>query len=267
MPGPFPGMDPFLEDFWGDVHASLTLYTRNALQSQLPPDLCARVEEYLGIATVGEDERHIQPDVRVAERPQPPARGRDDAGGTAVAEAVAASPRVFIPLLTIEPPTLRRVRVIDKQSGRVVTAIEYLSPFNKRGAGRRAFRRKQSQLREAGVNLVEIDLLRRGRWTVSVPEYEVPPHVAYPYRVCVLRADEEKPAEMYETDLRQPLPNIRVPLRPDDKDVLLNLQRLLEMAWQDGGYDAILRRQEDLPPLRKEDAQWVAGRLSTPTDS
>ena len=125
MPGPFPGMDPFLEDFWGDVHASLTLYTRNALQSQLPPDLCARVEEYLGIATVGEAERHVQPDVRVAERPTPPTPRSDGdggtavadaAGGTAVAEAVAASPRVFIPLY-VEPPTLRRVRV-DRQAKR-----------------------------------------------------------------------------------------------------------------------------------------------------
>ena len=121
-------------------------------------------------------------------------------------------------------------------------------------------------MREAGVNLVEIDLLRRGRWTVSVPEYEVPSLVAYPYRVCVLRAEDEKPAEMYATDLRQPLPTIRVPLRPDDEDVLLNLQRLLDAAWQDGGYDAIVRRPEDLPPLRQEDTAWVAG-LPAPRSS
>ncbi|MEJ7593644.1 MAG: DUF4058 family protein [Planctomycetaceae bacterium] len=26
---PFPGMDPFLEPFWGDVHASLIVYMRS----------------------------------------------------------------------------------------------------------------------------------------------------------------------------------------------------------------------------------------------
>ena len=47
MPSPFPGMDPYLEQHWGDVHSSLVIYARNQLQKVLPRDLRARVEEHL----------------------------------------------------------------------------------------------------------------------------------------------------------------------------------------------------------------------------
>src|SRR5256885_6518067 len=48
---PFPGMDPYLEARWGDVHQSLITYARDALQPNLPPDLRARVEERVFVQT------------------------------------------------------------------------------------------------------------------------------------------------------------------------------------------------------------------------
>ena len=45
MPSPFPGMDPYLEAHWRDVHAGLVIYARDALQGVLPGSLRARVEE------------------------------------------------------------------------------------------------------------------------------------------------------------------------------------------------------------------------------
>jgi hypothetical protein len=44
MPSPFPGMDPYLEDHWRDVHTSLIIYIRDALQDVMPSALRARVE-------------------------------------------------------------------------------------------------------------------------------------------------------------------------------------------------------------------------------
>src|SRR3954463_1435718 len=46
MKSPFPGMDPYLEGSPGDFHASLTVYGCDQLQSQLPDDLVARIEQY-----------------------------------------------------------------------------------------------------------------------------------------------------------------------------------------------------------------------------
>jgi hypothetical protein len=50
---PFPGMDPYMESRWADIHARLVVYASNQLNSQLPGDLSARIEETL---TVEEDD-------------------------------------------------------------------------------------------------------------------------------------------------------------------------------------------------------------------
>ena len=42
MRSPFPGMDPYLEQFWGDVHHTMINRSRAAIQKQLPADLVAR---------------------------------------------------------------------------------------------------------------------------------------------------------------------------------------------------------------------------------
>src|SRR5271156_6064588 len=96
MKSPFPGMDPYLESFWGDVHTSLITYARNQLRVQLPPDLRVRVEEQVAVQVASGDNgpvterRRFYPDVRVVEQP----RGGEQ---PSVATAVVAEPLV-IPL-------------------------------------------------------------------------------------------------------------------------------------------------------------------------
>ena len=72
MPSPFPGMDPYLEAHWRDVHTTLVVYIRDALQDALPPQLRARVEERVvleGDEGLGDP---LYPDIRVIEhRPTP----------------------------------------------------------------------------------------------------------------------------------------------------------------------------------------------------
>src|SRR5262245_47878195 len=82
MPRPLPGMDPYLEAPWRDVHASLVIYIRDALQDQLPRELRARIEERVVMETPEGLEPGLLPDVRVVDfgpRPGPagvsPARG------------------------------------------------------------------------------------------------------------------------------------------------------------------------------------------------
>ncbi|HEX4793763.1 MAG TPA: DUF4058 family protein, partial [Humisphaera sp.] len=45
MASPFPGMDPFLERHWFDLHAQLVTLAGTALNKSLPDDLVARVDE------------------------------------------------------------------------------------------------------------------------------------------------------------------------------------------------------------------------------
>jgi hypothetical protein len=61
-------MDPYLEAHRRDVHASLIIYGRDALQGVLPGPLRARVEERVLLETPqGIADHPLFPDVRVVE--------------------------------------------------------------------------------------------------------------------------------------------------------------------------------------------------------
>ena len=68
MPSPFPGMDPYLEAHWRDIHTRLIIYASDALQAVLPTGLRARVEESVLLETpLGLGKHPLFPDVRVVE--------------------------------------------------------------------------------------------------------------------------------------------------------------------------------------------------------
>ena len=253
MPSPFPGMDPYLEAHWGDVHTRLIVYSGDQIRPQLPRELKVRVEEVIGVQGPEEEVRDVfVPDLRVVERQGPVTWAVGSGGAAAVAEPVLV-PR------TVEPATERSLQIIDSRSGnRLVTTIEILSPSNKLDPeGRSAFRRQQRRLELGDVNLVEIDLLREGGYVLSAPRELVPPSCLGPYRVCVIRAMHRERAEMYPCSLRSRLPTIRIPLRPDDADVTLDLQTLINAAYENGGYEDTDYRQNPRPALEPAEAQWA----------
>jgi Protein of unknown function (DUF4058) len=77
MKSPFPGMDPYLERHWGDVHQSAITYIRDWLQPRLPGDLRARAQERVFIDVPDPLRGEYYPDVRVVERP-----GRSQVAGS-----------------------------------------------------------------------------------------------------------------------------------------------------------------------------------------
>lgn len=252
MPSPFPGMDPYLEAHWADVHTSLTTYARNQLQPQLPDDLSATVEECVHLsADDGSHEARVRPDVQVRGSSTDPA----SAQSTASLAAVTSVP-ILVPVAV--PWTERWVEIRETGSGHLVTAIEFLSPGNKQTSRQRdLFRDKQEMMTEAGVNVVEIDLIVGGKWAISAPEDVTPDECAYPYRICVLRANHPSQAECYPTPLSQSLPRLAIPLRPGDADVVLDLQPLLSAAWTDGNYRRIDYVTARRPRFRREDELWI----------
>ena len=85
---PFPGMDPFLQLRWDEMHARLIHNAADALQSGLPEDLRARIEARVFVETGHEEGREIVPDVFVTQikrRPDTQIMEPQDAN-TAVAE-------------------------------------------------------------------------------------------------------------------------------------------------------------------------------------
>lgn len=51
MASPFPGMDPYLEPHWLDVHTKLVTYAADVLNQVLPPSFIARTEERVAVET------------------------------------------------------------------------------------------------------------------------------------------------------------------------------------------------------------------------
>ena len=100
--------------------------------------------------------------------------------------------------------------------------------------------------------------MRSGRHVVAVPREHIPPRRQTPYLVCVRRATAKEIAEVYPIPLQERLPMIKVPLRPSDADVQLDLQPPLDACYLYGGYDDVLNYQADAAPsLTGPDAEWA----------
>jgi hypothetical protein len=255
-------MDPYLEAHWGDIQTRLVTYASDELRRRLPDDLRARVEERVYVEADDRPARSIYPDVQIIERPRverPAMSG--DAGGIAVADEVATEPIVL--RLPSEEKTEGFIEIREVGSGgRVITVIEFLSPPNKApGDGKKLYLRKQQELSAAEINSVEIDLLRGGEFVLACPEGMIPTPYLRTYRICVRRASKTRSYEWYSASLREPLPTIRIPLRPTDQDARLNLQALIQKCYENGNYDDIDYHNEPRPALSDVDAPWAAALL------
>ncbi len=246
---PFPGMDPWLEAHWLDVHTSLIADSRNALNQVLPDDLAASSEERVAVESDNEDDsqKEFYPDVQLFE-----------ALTAAVAVAGGAALAPVRLLAQIEPVTERSIRIVNSATGRLITVIEYLSPFNKRNPGLVDCRAKRAELITAGVNFVEVDLVREGNWRALLHPHVCPEKWTTPYRVTIRTPSDPAAVGLYPISLREPLPSIAISFRRGDPHVSLDLQALLNQAYANGRYGR--RLKYNLPPepvLDVVDREWA----------
>jgi hypothetical protein len=258
MTCPFPGMDPYIEQpaIWPDFHDSLITAIRGALNPFLRPRYAALTQDRL---YVFQSSRPIYPDIGVIDLSP---RRRTTAHGAATLEADA--PAVF----ELGPDEIRipYIEIIEPAAGnRIVTTIEVLSPTNKdTGLGRDHYVQKRRELWSAGVNLVEIDLLRAGEKTVWDPQAHLDSLRPWHYVVAVARRSELT-QELYAISLRRRLPTISIPLANDDKDVPLDLQAAFIRCWNEGPYPELLHYHEAPPAiLSDDDVAWCKSLVQQP---
>lgn len=250
MPSPFPGMDPYIErpEIWPDFHNQLISAIKALLQPLLRPRYAAITEDRLFVV---ESDRPIRPDVAVVRAsPAQPPKG----AATAVLEVDA--PAVFE--LWREEIRQPLVQIIEPAvGGRVVTAIEVLSPDNKAaGPGRTSYLRKREEFWSAGTNLVEIDLLHAGQPTVRLSSEQLASLGTWTYLAAVTRRWPSR-HEVYAVPLRNRLPRVGIPLADDDHDVVLDLQAAFARCWDENPYPMVLRY--DGPPpgaLNPDEVRW-----------
>ncbi len=146
------------------------------------------------------------------------------------------------------------IEIVDAASRKVVTVIEVLSPANKysRSQGLKSFREKRKTIMRSSTHWVEIDLPRRG---VSLAlRKRIRPHE---YLVHVSPVQIRNNGWVWPIRLSQRLPVVRIPLRLGDDNVGLDLQAVLDAAYDRAGYQrSIDYTKEPVPGLSPIWTEW-----------
>jgi hypothetical protein len=236
MSASFIGMNPQLEspELWTEVHHRLI----SAIAIHLGPSL--------------------RPKYRVAIEKRVYFSEGDRAVEVGIPDAVvltAAQARTSSTTLTLEPQTDEGVSVIlpmrsevkegyleirEIATGRVVTAIEILSPTNKRaGYGRNTYEAKRQKILASQTHLIEIDLIRQGK-----PMELINAPTKTDYRILVSRSEERPQARLHGFNRSQPIPPIVVPLELGDLEPMLDLQAILNEIYEQAGFDLTIGSTE-----------------------
>lgn len=251
MKSPFPGMDPYLEGYlWPDVHNRLAAVISELLAPQIAPKYVARLELYTVDDSSPETEVGIMyPDVEILKRNNL-LKEPEVAYGS---RFTVTEPTVIIPdnkAIRINIPV---IEIRDVAKNRLITAIEILSPVNKRKPGLEAYQEKRMDLHRSGVHLLEIDLLRRGTRPFvhpSLPQSD--------YLVMLMRAGTRR-TEAWAFGVSEELPVLPVPLVEPDPDVRLDLKQALDLIYERSLYQLSIDYQKDPPPpeFEAETSEWM----------
>jgi hypothetical protein len=248
-------MDPYLEgELWQEFHETLAGAIRAQLMPRLGPKYVALlakryVLQDLDPSILGaEPARILYPDVHLV-KPDEPDALREGACGSGVAE-----PAVELGNPMLEEVPSVGVEIRDVAERRLVTAIEILSPANKRGDGHREYQQRRLEVLRTQTHLLEIDLVRQGERLAL--HGQLPPA---PYYVFLSRTDRRPRTQVWPAALSQPLPTVPVPLLQPDPDVPLELQAAVRACFDLVGYERLLdyTAAPPPPPLSQSEDTWL----------
>jgi len=244
-------MNPYLEhpELWPGVHHWLIVELARSLSPQLRPKYRVAVEVRI-YETIGEQSLLVGiPDLTLKGSQ---ATAKQPIANVAVVDSPTLPQTVEVPL----PETVKQgyLEVREVATSEVVTAIEILSPINKRsGEGRKQYESKRNKVLGSSTHLVEIDLLRKGQ-PMPVYRSNLPTH----YRILVSQGNRRPQADLYAFNLPDAIPSFPLPLKPGDREPWVDLQLLLNDVYDQASYDLALDyTQEPVPQLREEDRVWV----------
>ncbi len=251
MPSPFPGMNPYLEhpELWAEVHHWLIILIAESLVPQLRPKYRVAIEKRIYQISDANSILVGIPDVTVQRQPS---TTNPRMSNVALAAPPAQALTVTVPM----PETIEEsyLEVRDVATKEVVTAIELLSPKNKRsGEGRKAYKIKRQRVLKSSTNLVEIDLLRAGK---AMPILDN--NIESNYRILVSRSNRRPLADLYAFNLQNAIPSFPLPLQEGDPEPLVDLQSLLNGLYDRAGYDLVIDYSQDpFPALSEADTAWA----------
>lgn len=238
---PFPGMNPYLENptRWPGVQFILVSHLQRQLTRHLPPGFVSRVQKR-GVETVPS-----------TATPQHTAEAAMEALATGT-RAPEAATRMYMRHLSLE------VRDCRDGIARVVAHIEVVSPtIKEQGRARVAHQQRQAERMNCDVHLLEIDLLRGGKYCLHVPFSIVQECGAWDYLIVLQDVFRPSHDLFWRVALDEPLPRLLLPLAPDVTPVPLDMQTALNDCYDESGLGLdIDYTQEPDPPLSPEQARW-----------
>ncbi|MBZ8180127.1 DUF4058 family protein [Oscillatoria salina] len=251
MPSPFPGMNPYLESplFWSGFHHWLIIDIARLLSPQLRPKYLVAVEVRT-YETSGEDSLLVGlPDVTIKA-----AQTASKSTKTNVAVATPATKPLTVNLPIPETIKEGYLEIRDVKTKQVITAIELLSPTNKRsGKGREKYLQKRQRILGSSTHLVEIDLLRGGQ-TMPMDTKGIKSD----YRILVSKENRRPQADLYAFNLRETIPEFPLPLRREDSEPVINLQALINQIYDQASFDLqIDYSQPPIPKLTETERTWA----------
>src|SRR5579885_26076 len=148
------------------------------------------------------------------------------------------------------------IEVRQRSDGRLVSLVEVVSPANKTtSCGRKVYLDKRAEAKAAGASLVEIDLVLQGQPTLEYSRDGLPD---WDYAVTVTRSTQSERYEIYTTTLQKRLPRFRLPLAPDDRDTVLDLQTAFARCFDQGDFAGMIDYHVQPPAVTNdEDRRWL----------
>ena len=123
--------------------------------------------------------------------------------------------------------------------------------------GRQSFLRKRQAVLESGSHWIEIDLLRGGKPIIDLDGRAQTSLRPWDYLINVVRQGQIE-HEVYRLTVRNRLPRIRIPLRSESPDAVLDLHLVFEQVYDSGPYPVRFDYSSPpVPPLSPDDEAWA----------
>ena len=261
MASPFPGMDPYLEQaaFWSPFHNRLMVAIANRLSPQLRPQYYIEVETRAYMDTLDSELLIGIPDAVVLSDSKDTKTSDEFIESQAGSVAVRTTPQTVTLPVPIEVRE-RYLEVREVANDRVITAIELLSPTNKKkGKGRDTYEAKRAAILGSASHFIEIDLLRSQSPFAIFGASDIGD-----YYVLVSRTQERPKAQLYPFTIRETLPEFLLPLKELDEAIAVDLQSIFQEVVEQASYDLRIDYTREVPPpsLSLEDKAWADNLLN-----
>jgi hypothetical protein len=148
------------------------------------------------------------------------------------------------------------IEVRQRGDNRLVTLVDVVSPANKVHAqSRAAYLERRRDARNQHASVVEIDLVLQGKPVADLPAEGLPD---FDYAITVTRSAQPDRPETYAITLPKRLPRFKIPLAPDDRDTVLDMQATFARSYDRGNFVSLIDyRRDPSAPLDDADRKWL----------